>query len=226
MFRTIMVHVDSRGGSVERARLASELARQFDATLIGLAAGLPRLPIELYAGGLGVVAAGPEYTEFDRKHVEAEFGNLAAAFQQATEGSGVETSWRALFESPSLAIIAAATAADLVVLGAGDHSLLGDFSSPSAGDVMLRTGRPVLVIPEGLDRINVQNVLVAWKNTPEAQRAIADALPFMKRAASVVIVSVTESGNQPVSLADVTAFLVRHGIAAKTHVIEFERYLN
>lgn len=220
MFRTILVHVDRQNGSSERTLLAIDLARQFDATLIGLTAGLPQLPIEFYAADIGMVAAGPEYTEFDRKHLEAEFGKTAAAFQKATEGSGLETSWRALFESPSLAIIRSATAADLVVLGVGDHSLLGSLAAPSAGDVVLRTGRPILVVPETQNRIKAENVMVAWKDTPEAQRAIADAVPFMKRAKSVVVAQVHEGSTRPPQLDEATAFLLRHGIAAKTLIIQ------
>ena len=219
MFRTILVHVDNLAGAAERARCAIDLAKRFDATLIGLTAGVPQLPIELYADAFGSLAVGPDYSEFDRKHVEAEFGKTAAAFKAWTADSGLETDWRAIFESPTVAIIRAATAADLVVLGAGDHSLLGNFNAPSAGDVVLRTGRPILVVPEGRDRMNVQNVVVAWKDTSEAQRAIADAIPFMKGAGSVVIVQVHEGGPRAPALADPEAFLVRHGIAARIEIL-------
>jgi nucleotide-binding universal stress UspA family protein len=220
MFRTVLVHVDNRAGSAERTRFAVSLARQFEAGLIGLTAGLPRLPVEVYADGFGSIALGPEYTEFDRKHVEAEFGQTAAAFRQLTDGSGVETSWRAVFEAPSVAVIRAAAAADLVVLGTGDTSLIGDFVSPSAGDIVLHTGRPILLAPHGRDRIDVKNVVIAWKDTAEAQRAVADALPFMKRAGSVVVVQVKEDAAGAPDLADTQAFLKRHGIGAKTQIIQ------
>ena len=220
MFRTVLVHVDNLTASAERTRFAIDLAREFDATLIGLTAGLPRLPIEVYASSLGTVAVGPDYTEFDRQHVEAEFGTSAAAFKKATDGSGLDTDWRAIFESPSIAVAHAAGAADIVVVGAGDQSLLGDFGTPSAGEIVLHTGRPILVVPEGRDRFKQQNVVVAWKDSPEAQRAIADAIPFMKRAATVAVVQVQEEKERESSLHDAEAFLVRHGIAAKTQVLQ------
>lgn len=220
MFRTILVHVDGSKESSERTSLAIDLARQFDATLVGLTAGLPQLPIELYSAEFGLIAAGPQYNEFDRKHLEAEFGKTAAAFQKATEGSGLETSWRAIFEPPSIAIIRAATVADLVVLGVGDHSLLGNLSAPSSGDVVLRVGRPILVVPGTQNRAKTENVLVAWKDTAEAQRAIADALPFMKQAKSVVVAQVHEGSRRPPQIDDAIGFLLRHGIAAKAQVIQ------
>ena len=220
MFRTVLVHVDNLTGAAERTRFAIALAREFEAMLIGLTAGLPRLPMEVYADGFGSIAVGPEYTEFDRKHVEAEFGVIAANFKKATEASGLETDWRAVFEAPSVAVMRAASAADLVVVGSGDQSLLGDFVSPSAGDIVLHTGRPILVVPAGRDRMSVKNVVVAWKATSEAQRAVADALPFMKRAASVLIVGVNEGDGAAPDLGDTQGFLRRHGITARTQVIQ------
>jgi nucleotide-binding universal stress UspA family protein len=67
--------------------------------------------------------------------------------------------------------------------------------------------------------MNVRNVVIAWKETAEAQRAIADALPFMKEANSVTIVQIHEGGAGAPSLVDPEAFLVRHGIAAKTALL-------
>jgi nucleotide-binding universal stress UspA family protein len=220
MFRSIMVHVDSLNGSAERTRLAIDLAHQFDARLIGLAAGVPRLPIEGHNPTLSALAIDADYSDFDRMGIEEEFSKAAASFNQATQGSGLETDWRTISEPPSVAIIRAATAADLVVLGPGDQSLLGDFTSTSVGDVILHTGRPILVVPVGRDRIKLQNVVVAWKEGPEAQRAIADAIPFMKGTGSVVIVHVQEDDVSASALADPQGFLVRHGIAAKTLILQ------
>ena len=164
MYRTVLVHAAGKE-SAARIALAVDVAHQFDAVLIGIAAGLPQLPIELYDVALGTVAVGPNYTEFDRRHVEAEFGKAEAVFRQLTDGAGLETSWRTAFEAPTDAIVAAAVAADLVVVGPGDHSLLGSVGLASAGDIALRTGRPLLVVPDGLDRLTPKNVLIAWKST-------------------------------------------------------------
>ena len=220
MFRTILVHVDNLEGAVERTAFAIALARKYEATLVGMTAGLPRLPMEVYADGFGTVAIGPEYTEFDRKHIEAEFGVAGQNFKKATESSGLATEWRAVFEAPSVALMRAASVADLVILGRGDQTLLGDFVTPSAGDIVLHTGRPVLVVPKGGARAEIKSVVVAWKETSEAQRAVADALPFMKRAENVVVLGVSEDDGGAPDLADTVAFLKRHNIPAKTQVLQ------
>jgi nucleotide-binding universal stress UspA family protein len=219
MFRTIMVHVDSLEGTGSRTRLAITLARKFDATLVGFAAAAVRLPLELYDAALGTVALGADYGDVDRTEVEAGFSRQKAAFDAATRGTGLETDWRQVETEPGAAVVAAATAADLIVLGSGDKSLLGNLNAPSVGDVVLHIGRPILVVPGKYSGSDAgSSIIVAWKNTPEAQRALADALPLMKGAASVVLLSVQEKGEGDPSLPDAEGFLVRHGIAAKTDV--------
>jgi nucleotide-binding universal stress UspA family protein len=219
MFRTIMVHVDGLDGTPSRTRLAIALARKFDATLVGFAAMAVRLPLELYDAALGTVALGADYADIDRTEVEAEFAKTRVAFEAAIKGAGLETDWRQAETEPGAAVVAAATAADLIVLGSGDNSLLGNLNAPSVGDVVLHIGRPILVVPGKYTGADAgASIVVAWKNTPESQRALADALPFMKGASSVVLLSVQEKGESDPSVADAKGFLVRHGIAAKTDV--------
>ena len=56
----------------------------------------------------------------------------------------------------------------------------------------MKAGRPVLVVPPGCDALDAGNVVVAWKNTREARRALADALPFLKEARQVTLLHVSE----------------------------------
>jgi nucleotide-binding universal stress UspA family protein len=219
MFRTVLVHVDSVRTSANRTAVAIAVAKRFDATLIGMTAGLPRLPVEIYDAALGTVAVGPEYTEMDRKRLEAEFGKAETAFNAATKASGLETGWRAIFGPPSAAVIRGAIAADLAIVGPGDRSLLGDLGSASAGDIVLRSGRPILVVPDNVSAIDTKTVVIAWKDTPEAQRALADALPFLKGAENVLVVAIDEEAESKPGHAEAVAFLLRHGVAAKSESI-------
>jgi nucleotide-binding universal stress UspA family protein len=218
VYRTILVHVDRDAGSEERTRLAVGLARQHDARLIGLVAGLPRLPVEFYAHGVGVVAAGPDLETLDRAQLDAEFDLAEAEFKKTTAGSGLKTEWRAAMDLPSNAIVAAANTADILVTGPGDRSLLGDYRLASAGDVLMRCGRPVLVVPEGLDSLDVRTVVVAWKDRREARRAVLDALPMMKGARSTLLFHIDEGPDGARAASDVQSALAGHGVAATLHV--------
>lgn len=220
MIRTVLVHVNSSPQSEARTRFAISLAKAYGASLVGVTANLPQVPMEMYAGGIGIVGAGMPYADFDRKQVEAEFGKVQRAFTEAVGGSGVEHSWRAYFETPSAAVAYAATAADILVIGPEPRVPLGDASAASPGDIVLRVGRPVLVVPEEVATLNIRNVLIAWKDTTEAQRAIADALPFLKRAGSVGIVAIKEGASPSTGLDDAVAFLKAHEIAARAKTLE------
>lgn len=218
MFRTVLVHTDHAKFASDRVAAAVTVARRFNATLIGLTAGLPQLPYEVYSTALGSVGVGGDYTESDRERLKAEFEAMRASFNDATRASGLETGWEAEFESPSLALGRAAVGADIIVLGSGDNSLLGHEGMASAGDVLLHTGRPVLLVPDGFTTVNVGVVMIAWKDGPEAQRAIADALPFLKDARTVVLVEIQERTGNVSSAARAVAFLARHGIAASADI--------
>lgn len=215
MYRSILVHV--AGADTSRIAAAITLAKKFDGTLIGLAAGLPQLPIEVSGAALGVVAIGAEYAEADRRGIEVGLDAAGETFRKMTDAAGVKAEWRALLQGPAVAITTAAAAADIVVVGPGNESLLGDFDAPSPGDIVLHTGRPVLLVPKGRDNAAVRTAVVAWKNTSEAQRAMADAVPLLKGAD--VTIAVVREGDTTPSTADPQAFLARHGIIAKVEVL-------
>ena len=54
------------------------------------------------------------------------------------------------------------------------------------------SGRPVIVVPYiQKERLKLDRVLVCWDGSRPAARAIADAMPFLKRAKAIEIVVVT-----------------------------------
>lgn len=217
MYRSILLHVET--AAPQRIAAAIDLAKTFDGTLIGLAAGLPQLPIEVSSAALGVVSIGADYTVADRKVLEADLKQAEAVFRQMTEAAGVKTEWRVLLEGPAAAITNAAAAADIVVVGPGNETLLGDFDSPSPGDVVLHTGRPVLLVPKDRESGTVKSAVVAWKNASEAQRALADAVPLLKSATGGVTIVVVKEGQATPDATDPKLFLSRHGIDAKVEVL-------
>jgi len=79
----------------------------------------------------------------------------------------------------------------------------------------------VLVAPGGVARLDAQHVLIAWKETREARRAVQSALPFLQAADRVTLLAVAEDvleADAPVQLGDIEAYLRRHRVVvgAKT----------
>ena len=64
----------------------------------------------------------------------------------------------------------------------GETGALADpFVQASPKDLVMQAGRPLLVVPDSVNWFDLRSVLVAWKDTPEARRAIAVSLPMGRR---------------------------------------------
>jgi nucleotide-binding universal stress UspA family protein len=85
--------------------------------------------------------------------------------------------------------------------------------SANPGDVLMGAGRPVLVVPPGVEHVSARRVAVAWKNTLQTRRAISDALPFLKMAEAVQVIRITDNPDQA-EVEDVAGFLALHGVNA------------
>jgi nucleotide-binding universal stress UspA family protein len=82
----------------------------------------------------------------------------------------------------------------------------------------MQAGRPLLVVPDACNWLDLRSVLIAWKDTAEARRAVADALPILRKATDVTVVEIVgERADRMAALSrvgDVVAWMSRHGIAA------------
>jgi nucleotide-binding universal stress UspA family protein len=87
----------------------------------------------------------------------------------------------------------------------------------------MTVGRPVLLAPTDGRRLRGEAVVVAWKDSREARRAVADALPLLQRAGEVIIQAVCETADDECAsfqAADVAAALKRHGVRARSAVAQ------
>jgi nucleotide-binding universal stress UspA family protein len=91
-------------------------------------------------------------------------------------------------------------------------------------DLVMQVGRPLLVVPETCNWLDLRSVLVAWKDTAEARRALSAALPLLHRSGEVTIAEIVEDeADRAAALSrveDVVAWLSRHGVEASLQVPE------
>jgi nucleotide-binding universal stress UspA family protein len=198
----IMVTVDFDTASKTRISLAADLARRFGSLLIGVA-GWPLIkrPVE--------TVSDHELAERALK----ELRSLGEKFRKIAEDFAVRVEWRSSMDFPREVIPKEARAADLLVIGQG--TLPGDaVHSYDPGTIILAAGRPVLVVPPEINRLEASRVLVAWKDTREARRAIRDALPFLKLAdeVSIAVAKTPGAEHADAQLADVSNYLERHDV--------------
>jgi nucleotide-binding universal stress UspA family protein len=90
--------------------------------------------------------------------------------------------------------------------------------------MLFESGRPLIVVPPGRDVFSSTRVIVAWDGSAKAARAMNDALPFLRAAEQVEVVTVSGEKDLSTSLpgAEVAPHLVRHGVNVSVVELEVE----
>ena len=215
-FRSILVHAEADPSCEPRLKLAADLANQFDAGLVGVAAEAyePQTFMNAYANVDGeLLVAEAEAVQEDLKIAENRFTEAAKAVN-------ADVQWRAASALPEAFVAEEARAADLLVVGPRQREPMGFQNRLDPGDILMRAGRPVLITPLELGKLDISSIVVAWKDTRESRRAVRDALPFLKRAKQVLVAAVVESQEEAarIGVADIAEYLARHEVKASTAV--------
>ncbi len=214
-YKAILVHVETAAEA--RTKLAFDLARRHNALLIGLAAAMWTSPA-VYAAP-EVMSLAPEMIEEARERVQTELKGASVLFHQLAEEASVRTEWRSLEGFPYGALCSAANAADLIIAGSLDAGVSEGMIGLNPGDLLIGSGRPVLVVPGKIEKLEARNITVAWKNTREARRAVADAMPLLAAAETVTLLQIKEPGAETDSINDIHDLLAGHGVHATIRIV-------
>ena len=83
------------------------------------------------------------------------------------------------------------------------------------------SGKPVLVIPRVMTELKMDKILVGWNNSAEASRAITEAIPLLKKAKEVKIVSTkTYTRKDLTDIEELKAYLGLHEIEVEFEMIK------
>lgn len=214
-YSTILVHAEPGLTASHRVEAAVHLARDLDATLIGLGAEtFDTIPASDPFGGYG---GGGELIALLQEQIGKDLESAETAFRRDAAGAKIE--WRAIQDYPAKALTRTAHAADLIV--ASPRGTLGATRQADPADVIMAAGRPVLLVPEGQHHLRGAAVVIAWKNTRECRRAVTDALPFLQRAEDVIVLAAVtpdEVDRAVFETDDVVTNLQRRGVQARALV--------
>lgn len=207
-YSTIMVHLD--GGRPNRFLLdtAAAVATRFDATVIGIAGCQP-----VQLGAPSSYLDG-EFAVIERDRVTDELARLESEFHEHAGLQALTIEWRSLpvFVNVAHAVAEQARCADLIITGARPAGS-GLSTHADTADLILHAGRPVLIVPDHGATADFATIMVAWRDTRECRRAVADALPMLHQASRVILVeSSDDAASARDHLADVARWLTRHGI--------------
>ena len=208
-----------------RLEVAGQIAERFDASLVGIAASQFSPPLYFTSGALA-----QKLIDEGRASITKRIGELEVQFREAVKNRSPQVDWRCAVDFPTRYILREARCADLIVSGAEKGPFSDALAQASPKDLVMQAGRPLFIVPDTVNWLDLRSVLVAWKDTTEARRAIADALPMLRKAKNVTVAEMLEEdGTGPAASArvqDVVAWLSRHGVYASELVAEKDEDLD
>lgn len=214
-FKTILVHVDESKHLQSRVEIAAKIAMAENAHLIGAAAtGVSRfirdtVAVDPEASSIGI------YLDILRKRAEGALNS----FENIARSIGVNSIERRMIDDDAAeGVSTQARYCDLTVLGQEDPDERSPALMPGfPGAVVMTGGGPSLIIPYAGNFTTVgQRVLIAWNASGESLRAVRGALPLLKRASIVQVVSFNPSTQADVygqdAGVDIALYLARHEV--------------
>jgi len=211
--KDILVHVEPDEASRQRLGAALQIAREHGAQVSGI-------HIATSAAVIAPASVLPS-TELLASFAKQQQQRTAEAEQRFREALDetpeLAGDWHAVDGDVVRELTRASAYTDLLIIGQekGSESIIDRRGVPDT--VILGSGRPTLVIPyigiqDGIGR----NVLIAWNGSRESVRAVNDALPLLKRAEQVVVLTMEPHGGEAakadIPSADIALHLARHGV--------------
>ncbi|SHJ29735.1 Universal stress protein family protein [Malonomonas rubra DSM 5091] len=202
--KDILVHIDNRQTCKSRLQVAIQLAKQQSAFLSGI-----------------YVIPHPYYAS---KHIDqqAQAEIARKQFEQTVTEAGLDSEWICVdsvktgLDLPH-ALNLHAHYRDLLIISQTDMDK-PDRATPHnlPEKTVLGSGRPVLIVPYAGQFKNVgQQVMLAWRGGPESSRALHDAMPLLRSASHVQVMTIQgQHGDEAYEAhdADICQHLSRYGL--------------
>ena len=218
--RDMLVHVDASKAGRARVAVAAGLANRMNARLSGLHVMPPADVPHRYRPG-DVQGAWISMT-ITLAHKAKE---CAQIFSEETRRAGATGIWADAAGDVAREICRCARYTDLVIVGQYEvQEPVERHPLPIANAVVLKCGRPVLVVPESASSIRFERVVIAWDGSREAVRSVHDALPLLALSHSVRILKIVlpSAAGEPTDADDLAAHLARHGVRVDSDILEMK----
>jgi len=234
MPKSILVPIAGGGGDKAHLRAALAIARRSGAHL-------DIVHVRPDSGQIAAAAASAAYGSPDfigplleqlEKDAQRRFESAKATFEAFVKEENLEQRERpnglavvttaCLYDTgyANSRVAALGRLHDLLVVGHAPEETTGTLET-----ALMESGRPVLVMPADRSEVAARTVVVAWKDSAEAARAVTAAMPFLAAAERVVILEIAEeeidaAAKGQTSGERLAASLAWHGIKAESRVVE------
>jgi nucleotide-binding universal stress UspA family protein len=205
MFKNLLVPTTGGPGDAAVFATARLAAQAFGAHLefLHVRVDTTEVLMGMTAGGVG--GGDAVQAVIDRMEAEAEAtatatrqavaDSLAAAgiaLRDEPDGTGPSAQISQETGSQSAWVAQYGRFADLVLMGRGGPD---DGAAETLEAALMDTGKPLLIAPATAPASLGKRIVIAWKDTPEAARAVSCALPFIGQADQVTIVTVLDDAD-------------------------------
>jgi len=190
-FRTILVPIEEHGSMKATLETALLLARKFDSYIEGFALRVTTTPAYAVADvGAAIPQLEQDIAENTQRN-QSLFENFMQEHGVARGGAATALSSSWLEDTPKddRFVGSHGRLFDVIALGRPGRDPKGPRMSTLEA-ALFESGRPVLIAPPSPPSDIGKNVLIAWNCSTEQARTIAFAMPILKRANSVVVLTV------------------------------------
>lgn len=220
-YQTIMVHLQLGSSNAQIEHLnaavlhaAKQIAQRCNAAVIGIVVGQQTQMI--YGKGYALI----DFFDREQVYLEEKIAAEEVSFRVAFKGYDQSVEWRSVVTMEPVVdfIVAQACSADLIITGVTPSDFYEGPNSAHAGEIVMQAGRPVLAVSLASKEFKLENMLIGWKDTREARRAISDALPLLKLAKQVTVLEIVAKDDKKDTvkrLNEVVNWLKSHDVKAE-----------
>lgn len=213
----LLVHLDPSPKAVQRLEVARRLGQRYGASISALYAVTPSFMGVPFAPDVTPGTASVLHEIDDEQRARAR-----TMFDESQAASNVHISWAEVRGDPfTTGFAQQALYADLLLMGQHDPSDTGSTYVPPdfVETVLAISGKPAVILPyASVPPVIGDSVVIAWKPTREAARAVVAALPLLQDARTVHVVSWSDEnpdiGGEPL---DLSGYLKLKGVDAVWH---------
>src|SRR5688500_5423834 len=187
MFKDILVPVvqgDIRNAALLTASKLAEANRGHVVALVGVSMITPNAGWDYYPEGV--------FTTL-KESADAAISSLTAKLEARLVGGTAAYEIRCAspwLTATEMALVAARYS-DLVVMGRGEK--VDDAARQLFAGLLTGSGRPLLLVPEAAPVADAfERILIAWKPTREARRAVHDAMPLLRAGRAIDMLMVDD----------------------------------
>jgi len=217
MFSNILVHIPTERSARPAVDGSVSFALSTGAHVDAIAIGYESANIPLVAEGGAAVAA---IFEVERERALERAEAALSIFETAAKNAKISYDRRAVSAIPADAgeiIGASARLHDLSIVSQPENER-DTYDNVIPQEVLFQSGGPVLFVPYTFHgALSAKRIGICWDGSRLAARALRDAMPLLRQADALIIISVagTESIQKESSAEELVRHLARSGLPAK-----------